>query len=95
MEDDRDRSTYSAVFAVLLIVLIVIGVGYGTTQNILRVPEPPERTEEPEENDTPDDGVILYENLSDEEADRIISELLRSGEENLEKIEQIEATILE
>ena len=39
-------------------------------------------------------GTILYENLTDDEAVRIIDTLLQSGEKNQEKLEKLEMEIL-
>ena len=98
MGHTTDSSTYSAVFAVLLIALIVLVIGYKGIMHILNgwksAPSQESIVDTAPETEIPT-GVVLYENLSDEEANRIINQLLQSGEKNLEKIEEIEVTILE
>ena len=41
------------------------------------------------------EGTILYENLTDEEAEKIINDLLKSSDKNFEEVERLEAVILE
>lgn len=102
MEDSQKySSTYGAIFAMILIVLIVIGMAYNAIKKILNdkreVRE--ERAQKsivveglPESNATPQ-GTILYENLTNDEAVRIIT-LLRSGEKNQEELKKLETEIL-
>ena len=47
------------------------------------------KTERLLNNDT-----VLYENLTDEEADRIINELLKSGETNKDALEKLQKQVL-
>ena len=94
-------STYSSIFAVLLILLIVTVIGYESVRGVLREwrdaehPSPAVPAADGGESGESQDGTVLYENLSDEQADRIIRELFESGEENLKEIEKIETVILE
>lgn len=103
MEDSQKySSTYGAIFAMILIVLIVIGMAYNAIKKILN--DKREVREEqaqksivveglPDSNATPQ-GTILYENLTDDEAVRIINTLLQSGEKNQEKLKDLETEIL-
>ena len=97
MERKKDRSTYSAIFAVLLIVLIIVIIGYSAVQDIVRDWKDGfgDQVTAVNTTDVPSEGTVLYENLSDEEADQIIKELLQSGKTNLERIEEIESIILD
>ena len=94
-------STYSSIFAVLLILLIVTVIGYESARGVLREwrdGERPSAAASPVNGGEPSEspgGTVLYENLSDAQADRIIRELFESGEENLREIEKIETVILE
>lgn len=93
-----NNSTYSAIFATLLIVLIVLVITYSAVRKIYsdhresesRRDEKTAERVEPGESDGAPDGTVLYENLTDEEADRIINRLLRSGEKNFETTGTIE-----
>ena len=95
----RKTSSYSAIFATLLIVLIIIVISYNAVQKIYTdQKETQEKKEEVQKKkkkliEKMPEGVVLYENLTDEEADRIIKELLESGEENFKKAEDLEAVI--
>ena len=44
----------------------------------------------PENEQLSSGDTILYENLTNEEATRIIDQLLKSGEKNLEELEKLE-----
>lgn len=102
--DSQNSSTYSALFAVLLIVFIVGIIAYNAVKKII-TDQKKIHDEQAKKNivvqGLPDsDGilpgdVVLYENLTDEEAVKIIDELLRSGEKNIEKLKKLEAEILE
>lgn len=104
MEDNqKSSSTYGAVFAMMLIVLIIIGMAYNAIKKILndRRETRDERAQKsivveglPESRDITPQGTILYENLTDDEATRIIDTLLQLGEENQEKLEELKMEIL-
>ena len=98
----RDSSTYSAIFATLLIVLIVVIIAYNSIQKIYednKIMEEEQINKQivieglPEEYIGSPQEHILYENLTNEEAQQIISELLTTGGTNFNKIEEIENEI--
>ena len=100
--NQKNNSTYGAVFAMILIVLIVVGMAYNAMKKIIndRKKIEEERTSKnivveglPESGHTPQ-GTILYENLTDEEATKIIDQLLQSGEKNQKELEKLETEIL-
>ncbi len=103
MEDSQKySSTYGAIFAMILIVLIVIGMAYNAIKKILNDKREVQEEQSqknivveglPDSNATPQ-GTILYENLTDAEAVRIINTLLQSGEKNQEKLKELETEIL-
>ena len=97
----KDISTYGGVFAIFLIILVIAILGYNAAQGVLGVQWKlsPNRgfngmAETPVEALVDTNRTIVYENLSDEEADVIINQLLQSGKGNFEKIQEIEATLL-
>ena len=104
MEDNqKNNSTYGAIFAMILIVLIIVGMAYNAIKKILD--DKREVREEqsqksivveglPGGSNAAPQGTILYENLTDEEAVRIINTLLQSGEKNQEELEKLETEIL-
>lgn len=102
-ENQKNSSTYGAIFAMVLIVLIIIAMAYNAIKKILndRRETRDERSQKsivveglPESRDATPQGTILYENLTDDEAVRIIDTLLQSGEKNQEKLEELEMGIL-
>ncbi len=94
MEYRTDSSTYSAIFAVLLIAMIVLVVGYNAVRDILHDDEPAEKDSTRTKVENPDhttpNGTVIYDNLTDEEADKIINQIFNAGAKNLEKIEEIQ-----
>ena len=104
MEDNqKNSSTYGAIFAMILIVLIIVGMAYNAIKKILN--DRKEIREEqsqksivveglPEGSNVTPQGTILYENLTDAEAIRIINTLLQSGEKNQEELKKLEMEIL-
>ena len=99
-----NSSTYSAIFATLLIVLIVSIITYNAVQKIYKdhkeiKGDKTEKEKKQQTEESPDahakEGTVLYENLTDEEADQIISKLLQSGEENFKKAEDLKKKIEE
>ena len=97
----KDVSTYGGIFAILLIILVVAILGYNATQGVLDIQWglSPGRgfdstAEVPVEALVDMNKTVIYENLSDEEADVIINQLLQSGKGNFEKIQELEATLL-
>ena len=104
MEDNqKNNSTYGAIFAMILIVIIVVAMAYNAIKKILndRKEVQEERAHKnivveglPESGHTTPQGTILYENLTDEEAARIINTLLQSGEKNQEELQKLETEIL-
>ncbi|MCY4577306.1 MAG: hypothetical protein OXB96_02675 [Candidatus Kaiserbacteria bacterium] len=104
MEDtQKNNSTYGAIFAMILIVLIVIGMAYNAIKKILS--DRKEMQEEQAQKSivveglpggeySKPQGTILYENLTDEEATQIIKTLLQSGEKNQEELEKLKTEIL-
>ena len=104
MEDNpKNSSTYGAVFAMILIVLIVVGMAYNAIKKILndRKEMQEERAHKsivveglPENEQISSKDVILYENLTDEEAITIIDQMLQSGEKNQEELKKLEIEIL-
>ena len=102
-ETQKTSSTYGAIFAMILIVLIVVGMAYNAIKKILsdRKEIQEDRANKsivveglPESEHATPQGTILYENLTDEEAVRIINTLLQSGEKNQEELEKLETEIL-
>ena len=103
-DDSKNHSTYGAIFAMILIVVIVVGIAYNTVRKII---DDRKRTQEehaqknivveglPENDQISPNDVILYENLTDKEAAAIIDRILSSGEKNQEKLEELETEILE
>lgn len=103
-QNSPNSSTYSAIFATLLIVFIIVALAYST---IKKIADNREKNYEkqirrnivveglPEDEPLLSGDVVLYENLTDEEAAKIIDQLLMSGEKNLEKLEKLETEILE
>lgn len=96
-----NNSTYSAIFAVLLVVLIIAIITYNAVQKIYN--DSREMREERKNKKVVVEGLpedqywpltkndkVLHDNLTDEEADRIIREILESGEKNTEKLEKLE-----
>ena len=104
MEDNqKNNSTYGAIFAMILIVLIVVGMAYNAIKKILsdRRGIQEERSQKnivveglPESDHTTPQGTVLYENLTDDEVAEIIKQLLQSGEKNQEALEKLETEIL-
>ena len=103
-KDLKDRSTYGAVFATVLIVIIVVSMAYNAVKKILndRRALREEQTQKsivieglPGGDDPVLEGDVLYENLTDAEAERIINQILMSGEKNLAELEKLETEILE
>ena len=104
-QHNKTHSHYSAIFAVLLILLIIITIAYNAFQNLLNENGDAGRGDDAEkrvvvenlQNDTAlsSEDTILYENLTDEEAARIIEQLLSSGEKSLEELEKLEKKIAE
>ena len=101
MEPVRDRSTYSAIFAVIFIVLLVLVIAYNTGQNLYE--EWQKTTQQPSLSAQPlsssgtslvHGGVVLYENLTDEEADRIIQTLLEQDTQTIDDIDSLESSLL-
>ena len=98
----KNSSTYGAIFAMILIVLIIVAMAYNAIKKILndRRETRDERAQKSiiveglPENTMPQ-GTVLYENLTDDEAVRIIDTLLQSGEKNQEKLEELETEILQ
>lgn len=95
MAQQKDSSTYSAMFAVLLILLLIIIIGYSAVQNLLADDQEVLAEIEREIQGESTDSTVLYNNLTNEEANQIINQLLRDGETNFEKIEEIEGTLTE
>ena len=102
-ENQKTSSTYGAIFAMILIVLIVVGMAYNAIKKILsdRKEIQEERASKsivveglPESGHITSQDTILYENLTDEEAIRIINTLLQSGEKNQEELEKLKTEIL-
>lgn len=88
----------------LLIVFIVVIIAYNAVRKIIldqrRIQE--EQVKKnivveglPDNTGLSPGDVVLYENLTDEEAAKIIDDLLRSGEKNIEELEKLETEILE
>ena len=101
--NQKNSSTYGAIFAMILIVLIIVAMAYNAIKKILndRSETRDERAKKsivveglPESRDPTPQGIILYENLTDDEAVRIIDTLLQSGEKNQEKLKELETEIL-
>lgn len=100
----QDNSTYSAVFAMLLIVLIIVIIAYNAIKKIVNDREKIHNEQIrknivieglPENESLAPGDEILYENLTDEEAAKIINQLLKSGERNLKKLKELKTEILE
>ena len=103
-QNHQNKSTYSAIFATLLIIFIIVAIAYST---IKRVADNRQKIREeqihknivveglPENESLLSGDVILYENLTNEEAAKMIDQLLKSGEKNLKKLERLETEILE
>ena len=100
-EHKADSSTYSAIFATLLILLIIGAIAYNASRSVYK--DYQDRRDGYAKKDIiikglPDtdqsgiltDDVVLHDNLTDEEADRIIGDLLRSGETNLGELKKLE-----
>ena len=92
-----------AIFAMILIVLIIVAMAYNAVKKILndRRETRDERAQKsivveglPESRDIAPRGTILYENLTNDEAVRIIDTLLQAGKKNQEKLEKLEMEIL-
>ena len=103
-KNQKNNSTYGAVFAMMLIVIITVGMAYNAIKKILndRRDIQEEQTQKsivveglPENEKAVLEGNILYENLTDAEAEKIIDQILESGEKNLEQLEKLETEILE
>ena len=99
----KNNSTYGAIFAMVLIVLIIVIMAYNAIKKILndRREVRDERAQKsiiveglPDNKDITPQGTILYENLTDDEAVRIIDTLLQSGKRNQEKLKRLEMEIL-
>ena len=100
----KNSSTYGAIFAVLLVVLIIVVITYNAVQKIYlnsrEIREEQEKKRLVVEGLPEDQNIslgenerILHDNLTDTEADRIIREILESGEVNIEKIEELEGQL--
>ncbi len=99
----KNSSTYGAIFAMILIVLIIVAMAYNAIKKILSDSRETrdERAQKsivveglPGNKDIAPQGTILYENLTNDEAVRIIDTLLQSGEKNQEKLKKLEMEIL-
>ena len=103
---DKDASTYSAVSAIIILFFIILVIVMQSifvifTDNAIAKEERVNQVvvfEEVPKDETlitiPEGGEILYEGLTDEEAERIINELLKHGKTNYERVEEIESNIL-
>ena len=102
---DKDASTYSAMFAIIVLSLMVVLIAVSAFNSVRRdsarirdgvqqriifenVPADEQLTTIPE------GGEVLYEGLTDQEAERILDELLRKGATNEERVEKIEPSLL-
>ena len=104
---DKDSSSYSAMFAIIILTFILIFIAYNTFTSIyadsVAVKEERLNKRIVFENIPADEQLttlsegdeILYKGLTDKEADRIINELLKSGETNQRRVGEIESNILE
>ena len=98
----KNNSTYGAIFAMMLIVIIVVSMAYNAIKKIMSDSEE-RQAEQTQKNivieglpeDAIPEGSILYENLTDEEAEKILDQILKSGEKNLKELEKLETEILE
>ena len=99
----RDPSTYGAIFAVFAVFVVIVVLAYFGTEKLYNAEQTLQDIREQDfvvrgiqEIDSvsiDDEGTVLYENLTDEEADELIKSILESGFSNEEKIEVLEASI--
>lgn len=105
MDDNaQDPSTYGAISAIVLFFVIIIVIAYQSISGFYidhkekeqdRIEKKIIFTDVPSDESIliEKDQHILYENLTNEEADEIIRELLKTGETNEQKIKKIESDI--
>ena len=100
MEHTRDHSTYSAIFAVVFIVLLILIIAYNTGQKLYTdwretINQPNYPSQPGELEPLVPEGTVLYENLTNEEADRIIRELLQPEHTTTKDIASLESSLLQ
>lgn len=99
-----DASTYGAIFAAMLVVVIIITIAYKAVFAFYTEHKEREKDIIDKkiifEGQIVGEGIltegnqnIIYEDLTDEEADRVIKELLKTGKTNEKEIRKIESDI--
>lgn len=105
MTSKVEEYSYGSIFALMVVIAFILAITYISGKQIylermymddLDNPETKEvviRNDVVEPTQLLPNDTVLYDNLTDAEAEMIIKELLRSGEENEEKIRALEAVV--
>ena len=98
----KDETTYGEVFAMIIVIVIVLVVTYITLEYLYQLVRVQDQLNEPNETrqiiieglpEEYKDGTVLYENLTDEEADKLLEILLEEYEETEEELRILEKQV--
>ena len=91
----KDKSTYGAIFAIMLIIVVVLALEYNSLGLIRNKNRDIEKNRnkviivQEESKDLADNERVLFENLGSDEVEKILLKLINEDEKDLDELQEI------
>ena len=91
----KDKSTYGAIFAIMLIIVVVLALEYNSLGIIRNKNRDIEKNRnkviivQEESKDLADNERVLFENLGSDEVEKILLKLINEDEKDLDELQEI------